>query len=144
MFELAPFVRHTNHMTAYDPFRDMEEFERNFFNDSIGSFHTDIREEEHDFVIEADLPGFKKEDIHLDVDGDTLTISAERNVSKDEKDDKDHYVRRERSWGRFARSFDLSEVDANSIKAAYNDGVLTLTLPKKAVTAPTARRLEIE
>lgn len=144
MFELAPFVRHNNHMSVYDPFRAMEEMERGFFNDNIGSFHTDIKEEENAFLIEADLPGFKKEDIHLDVNGETLTISAERNSEQEEKDEKNQYVRRERSWGRFARSFDISQVNADEIKAAYKDGVLTLNLPKKAAVTPTSRRLEIE
>ncbi len=143
MFDLTPFVRHGNHVNVYDPFRAMEEFERSFFSEKIGSFHTDIREEGDNYLIEADLPGFKKEDIALDINGDTLTISAQRNVNAEEKDENGHYIRRERSWGRFARSFDVSEVDAENIKAVYNDGVLTLTLPKKAAVAPAARRVEI-
>lgn len=140
MFELTPFIGrgHVN------PFRVMDDFERSFFSDNIGSFHTDIREEKDSFVIEADLPGFRKEDIALDVNGDTLTISAQRNETKEEKDDEGHYIRRERSFGQFARSFDISAVDAASIRAAYNDGVLTLTLPKRAAIQPTSRRLEIE
>lgn len=144
MFELAPFVRRGANVRSYDPFYAMEQFERNFFNDSIGSFHTDIREENDHFLIEADLPGFRKEDINLDINGDTLTISAQRNAEKEQKDDKGNYIRRERSWGSFARSFDISAVDAQNIKAAYTDGVLTLTLPKKTAVPPTARRLEIE
>ena len=144
MFELTPFVRRRNHMNVYDPFHAMEDLERSFFSDKIGSFHTDIREEGDNYVIEADMPGFKKEDIHLDVNDDTLTISAQRNANKDEKDEDGHYIRRERSWGSFARSFDISAVDADKIKAAYNDGVLVLTLPKKAAVAPAARRVEIE
>ena len=142
MFGMIPFERHDNNL--FDMFDNME---RSFFggnNAGMTTFRTDIRDEGDRFVLEAELPGFRKEDINLDINGDTLTISAQRNAEKEQKDDKGNYIRRERSWGSFARSFDISAVDAQNIKAAYTDGVLTLTLPKKTAVPPTARRLEIE
>ena len=83
MFELRPFERRNNHIAAYDPFREMENLERAFFGDrgffsgsALGEFRTDIQDKGDSYLLEADLPGFKKDDIHIDLDGDTMTISA--------------------------------------------------------------------
>ena len=83
MFELRPFERRNNHVAAYDPWDQME---RAFFGDGswgrgLSEFKTDIRDKGDSYLLEADLPGFKKEDIHVDVDGDTMTIRAERRRS---------------------------------------------------------------
>ena len=94
-------------------------------------------------TLEADLPGFDKKDIHLDVNGDTLTIHAERKAEQEEKDDKNNYVRCERSFGSYSRQFDLSSVDADHMKATYDNGVLKLEMPKKALP-DSARHIEIE
>lgn len=143
MFELTPFVR-KNRVSVFDPFRDFEDFERSFFGRQEAlSFKTDIKEKKDCFVLEAELPGFSKDDISVDIDGDYLTISANRSAEKEDKD-HDGYVRRERSWGTYSRSFDISSVRGEEISAEYKDGVLTLNLPKKDVTAPTARKLEIK
>lgn len=78
MFELRPFERRNNHIAAYDPWDQME---RAFFGDGswgrgLSEFKTDIQDKGDSYLLEADLPGFKKEDIHVDVDGDTMTIRA--------------------------------------------------------------------
>ena len=73
-----------------------------------------------------------------------LTIRAERKSKVEEKDKKDKVIRMERSYGSYQRSFDLSGVDADKIKAKYEDGVLRLTLPKLERPLPQGRRLEIE
>ena len=86
---------------------------------------------------------FDKKDIHLDVNGDTLTIHAERKAEQEEKDDKNNYVRCERSFGSYSRQFDLSSVDADHMKATYDNGVLKLEMPKKALP-DSARHIEIE
>ena len=148
MFELRPY-RNNNHMTTYDPFRDMEALERAFFGNrdflgDVGTFKTDIQEDGDNFVLEADLPGFKKEDIHVDVADDRLTVSAERHSNYEDKDKKGNYLRCERSYGSYARSFDISGIDAAGIKAAYADGVLRVTLPKQKEVPASSRRLEIE
>lgn len=145
MFELVPFERR-NHGAMYNPFRDFEEMEKSFFgSDAMGEFKTDIKDSGDAYVLEADLPGFKKEDIKIDLDGEYLTIRATRKGESDEKDKKGNFVRRERCFGSFSRSFDVSGVKAEDIKAKYADGVLTLTMPKKqAKVLPEARHLEIE
>ncbi len=131
----------------YDPFRMMNEMERAFFTEPFGSFladgrladfRTDIRDEGDSYLLEADLPGFDKKDIRLDVKGDTLTIHAER------RSEEKNYLRCERTYGSYSRSFDISQVEADGIKAKYKDGVLRLTLPKKQEVLPASRQVEIE
>ena len=149
MFELRPYRRNN---ALYNPFREMNEMEKQLFGAPFGffgengmdAFNIDIKDEGDHFELDADLPGFDKKDIHLDVNGDTLTIHAERKAEQEEKDDKNNYVRCERSFGSYSRSFDVSGIDCANIKAAYKDGVLTLTLPKQKKEEPTGRRLEIE
>ena len=143
---LIPYRRNNGALSNYyNPFRMMEQMEREFFGDQrTGSFSTDIRETDTAFVLEADLPGFKKDDIHIDISDNTLTISAERHSEHEEKDKKDNYLRCERSYGSFSRSFGLDGVDTEGIKAGFTDGVLTLTMPKLVAPQPASRRLEIE
>ena len=149
MFEMRPYSRKNN--SVYNPFSEMEEFEKSFFGSPFGffdggmdAFKTDVKDEGDRYELEADLPGFDKKDIHLDISGDTLTVSAERHSKIEEKDKKDKVVRVERSYGSYSRSFDISGIDCANIKAGYKDGVLTLTLPKQKKEEPTGRRLEIE
>ena len=105
---------------------------------------TDIRETETGFELTIDLPGFDKKDIKLDINGDVLTIRAERHSEHEEKDKKGKYVRCERSYGAYSRQFDLGGVKADEITAKYENGVLHLTMPKKTEEIPQSRRLEIE
>lgn len=143
MFELTPYTN-GRMMDIYNPFREMAELERKFFSGNpAGSFVTDIRDTGDAYVLEADLPGMKKEDIHIDIDGDRLSISAQRNSSREEKDSNGNYIRCERFSGSFSRSFDISGIRSQDITADYTDGVLTLNMPKKEAEVPTSRRLEI-
>jgi len=142
---LVPYTRKNHEVSMYNPFNDFDELERTFFNDnSIGEFKTDIQDTGKEYVLEADLPGFRKEDIHVDLKKDELTISAERHSNFEEKDKKGNYVRCERSYGSYCRTFDTTGIDTANIKAAYQNGVLKLTLPKKEEVQPTAKRLNIE
>ena len=144
MFELIPFDRHTRGMANFDPFRMLDEMDRRFFNTvpTVSAFRTDVIDTGDAFKLEAELPGFKKEDIKIDIENDCLTISAER--KSETKDEKDNYVKRERVYGSFSRSFDVSGINVDGIEAAYTDGILTVTLPKKAAEVPASRRLEIK
>ena len=144
MFELIPFDRHSRSMSAFDPFRMLDEMDRRFMNSalSVSAFRTDVIDTGDAFKLESELPGFKKEDIKIDIENDCLTISAERKA--DNKEEKDSYVKRERYYGSFSRSFDVSGINVDGIEAAYKDGVLTVTLPKKAAEIPASRRLEIK
>lgn len=146
MFELIPFDRHIRNVPAYDPFRAFDELERSFFGggEMVSAFKTDVTDTGDAFKLEAELPGFKKEDIKLDVENDCLTISAERKLNNEEKDKKGNFVKRERFYGSYRRSFDVSGINVDGIEAEYTDGVLTLNMPKKVETVPAARRLEIK
>ncbi len=143
MFELIPFDRHMR-SASFDPFRMLDEMDRRFFANapSVTAFRTDVLDTGDAFKLECELPGFKKEDIKIDIENDCLTISAERKVEN--KDEKDNYIKRERLYGSFSRSFDVSGINVDGIEAAYNDGVLDVTLPKKAAEIPASRRLEIK
>ena len=141
---LVPYTRR-NSVSTFNPFHDFDELERAFFSDrSLGEFKTDIRDNGDSFVLEADLPGFNKDDIHVDLSDNSLTITAERHSDFEQKDKKGRYVRCERSYGSYSRSFDTTGIDTANIKAAYTDGVLRLTLPKQQEVLPASRRLEIE
>ena len=146
MFELIPFDRRNHSVSAFDPFRAFDDMERSFFRDvpSVASFRTDVTDTGDAYKLEAELPGFKKEDIKIDVEDDCLTISAERKVGEDKKDEKNNFVKRERYYGSYTRSFDVSAVEVDKIDAEYSDGVLKLTMPKKAALIPASRRLEIK
>ena len=142
MFDLTPFSN--RRLSVYDPFAELEDWPRAWFGGSQPwqGFRTDIREEDDRYILEADLPGCSRQDVEVTVENDRLTINAQRR-QEGESRDQGGYLRRERAWGSFSRSFDLSRVDADQITAAYNDGVLTLTLPKKEEQRPAARKLEI-
>lgn len=146
MFELIPFDRRGSRVSAYDPFRMLDDMERSFFggtnHPAVSSFRTDVTDTGDAFVLDAELPGFKKEDIKIDVENDCLTITAERKADEEEK--QKNFIKRERFYGSFSRSFDVSGVNVDGIEAAYNDGILKLTMPKKVETVPPTRRLEIK
>ena len=141
MFELIPFT--TRHVNAYDPFRAFDELQRSFFNErpALG-FRTDVIDTGDAYKLDAELPGFKKEDISIDVENDCLTISVERKVEDEDK--RPNYVKRERVYGAFSRSFDVSGINVEGIEAAYKDGILTLTMPKKVEQKPAKCKLEIK
>lgn len=119
----------TNPYTAMDEF-----FDAPFFTDDhSGSFGTDITDEGDAYQLTADLPGFDKKDIKVQVQNNTVSVSAERHSEAEDKDKKDKFLRQERSYGSYRRTFTVgSDVDKANIKAKYEDGVLTVTLPKIA------------
>ena len=129
---------------AWSPFREMEQWERNFFGDHFAEFKTDIKDEGDAYLMETDLPGFAKEDIRLDLNDHVLTVKAERHADREAKDDNGKYICCERSYGAYSRSFDVTDIDTDAIKAKYDNGVLTLHMPKKAAELKQAKRLEIE
>lgn len=139
MFDLIPFKNPNSDIFDYN------DFERNFFqnfNLDFPSFKTDIVDKGDKFILEADLPGFNKEDIDIDIDGNRLTISAKHKESREEN--KQNYIRRERRYGSYIRSFDVSNIKTDEIKAEYKNGVLTLELPKINKGEKTSRRINIQ
>lgn len=140
MYGLTPFEKR-----AYGLFDAFHDFEDNFMSPSaVSGCKTDIKDEGDKFVLEAEMPGFEKDDIKLDLDGDKLVISAEHSASSESKGDDGKYIRRERTFGSYSRSFDVSSVDTDKINAEYKNGVLILDLPKKQPAVSSARRLEIK
>ena len=142
MFGMLPFDRNNDNL--FDTF---DNFARDFFrssNTSLPAFRTDIRDAGDKFVLEAELPGFSKEDISLDLKDGILTISAEHKESSEQKDDKGNYIRRERRYGSFSRSFDVTGIDEGGITASYQNGVLELSLPKAQPAIPEAKKIAIE
>ena len=144
MFELIPFDRHMRSVAGFDPFRIFDDMERSFFGSgsSVSAFRTDVTDTGDAFKLEAELPGFSKDDIKLDVENDCLTISAERRMENEDK--RPNFVKRERFYGSYSRSFDVSAIDVDGIQASYTDGILTLHMPKKQEVLPASRRLEIQ
>ena len=140
MFGMIPFDRSDNNV--FDTF---DNFARDFFrksNADLPAFRTDIRDTGDSYVLEAELPGFKKENISLDLKDGILTITASQSESSEEGSGS--YIRRERRYGSFQRSFDVTGIDETGISAAYQDGVLCLTLPKAKPAEPEVHRIEIQ
>ena len=97
---------------------------------------TDVKETEKGYEVAVDLPGFKKDEIQLELNDGYLTISAEKGLDKEEKDKKDKYIRRERYAGSMSRTFYVGDaLKPDDVKAKYEDGVLVVSLSKKAPEA---------
>ena len=106
---------------------------------------TDVRETEDTYELEIDLPGFKKDELNLDLKNGYLTIQATKGLDKDEKDKNGKYIRQERYAGSMSRSFYVGEVPMEAVKARYEDGILRISLPKqekKALPKPTTIAIE--
>ena len=93
---------------------------------------TDVRETEDTYEVDIDLPGFKKDEISVDLEDGYLTIRAAKGLDKDEKDKKGKYIRQERYAGACSRSFYVGDVKAEDVSAKYEDGILKLSMPKQA------------
>ena len=135
-------------ITRLDPFDDLF---RGFFVRPVGANDTalqtesikiDVKEQGNEYLVHAELPGVKKEDIHVVVDGNQVSIGAEVKQEKETRDGE-RPLRSERYFGKVSRSFQLGqEVDDSSASARFNDGILELVLPKR-LTSPN-KRLTIE
>lgn len=126
-------------------------FLTDFFNDdffspmnisNVGSFNADIKETSNEYILDAELPGVKKEDINLEYRDNNLIISAKRDEIINEE--KDNYIRRERSYGQFSRSFYVGNVDRNEISAKFENGELHVVLPKMNKVIDNTNRIEIQ
>lgn len=143
-------------IVKYTPFADVEDFGTGMrlFQDSINRLFSDqttarpwtpavdILETENELVLKADIPGVEMKDIDIQLENGTLTIKGERKFEKEEKNKGFH--RLERSYGSFVRYFTLPEtVDPEKVKAEYNAGVLTVSLPKKELAKPRAIKVQV-
>lgn len=106
---------------------------------------TDVRETEHTYELDVDLPGFKKEEVQLELKDGCLTISAAKGLDKDEEGKNDRYLRRERYAGQCSRSFYVGDqVEAKDVSAKFEDGILRITLPKVVQQLPVNHTIAIE
>lgn len=138
MFGILPFSRNEeNIFDAFDKLFSQSKVE-------VPAFRTDIKNADDAFLLEAELPGFSKEDIALDLKDGILTIRAQSRSEQEEKDETGSYIRRERRVGSVNRSFDVSGIDEENISAQYQDGILKLRLPKAQPVLPESRRIEIQ
>jgi len=147
MFELMPFG-HNNLLRndARDMFALMDAFDKEFFRSprhSVSSFRTDISDNGDNFLLESELPGFEKENISIDINGDFLVIKA--NSSNEKKDDQDsNFIHRERRFASYERSFNISGIDVDGINAKYENGILSVTLPKLKEEKAAQKSIEIK
>ncbi len=143
------------YLANWDPFKELDHFQNRLGNlinsrsksgneaekDEITSANwapvVDITEDDHEYVIEAELPRVEKDKVKVRVNDGLLTISGDREFKREEKDEAKKYHRVERSYGRFVRSFRLPEdVDGDKVKADFKDGVLSVRLPKSEARKP--------
>ena len=107
--------------------------------------NTDVREVENGYEIDMNLPGFKKDEVEIQLQDGCLTVSAAKGLDKDEEDKKGRYIRQERYAGQCSRSFYVGDLKPEQIQAKYEDGILRLTLPKEDPKAlPSPNRIEIQ
>jgi HSP20 family protein len=136
-------------LTRIDPFGDIDDLFKGFFvrpalleGQPQMQIKMDVKEDDNAYTVHADIPGVKKENIHVSIEGNQVSISAETKIEKEEKKGE-KVLRSERYVGKVARSFTLAhDVDESKSQAKYSDGVLELTLPKKA--ASSAKKLAIQ
>ncbi len=138
-------------ITRWDPFDDIDDLFRGFFlrpmRVETGSepqmrIKMDVKEDDNAYVVHAEVPGVKKEDIQVSIDGNQVSISAEVKREKEEKQGE-KTLRTERYYGKAYRAFSLAQdVDQDGARAKYENGVLELTLPKRAASAQ--RRLTVQ
>lgn len=148
MFGLIPF--RTNN--ANERGGALSDFFDDFFNDDfltplgmnmgMSKFNADVRETENEYLVCAELPGVNKNDISVDFKNNNLIISAKREEVHDES--KDSYIRKERSYGQFSRSFYFDNVKEDKIRAKFENGELKIILPKETKTKQTSSGIFIE
>ena len=139
-------------LTRYSPFDEaFDDLFKGFFVRPVAfdektqpkvNIRMDVSENDKAYVVHADVPGVKKDDIHVTIDGNQVAISAEAKYQREQKEGE-KVLRSERSYGKAYRAFTLAqEVDEAGAEAKYVDGVLELTLPKKAATSATTLSIQ--
>jgi len=150
MFYLTPYGRGKNGLLRGNSWFDMDKLFDDFFSDSFipgffargNAIRADIRETDKEYIIEAEVPGVNKDDIKIDLRDDVLTIAVDYN--EETKIEEKGYIRKERKAGSFARSFYVGNIKHDEVKAKYNDGILTIELPKKEEGKSKGRTIEIQ
>ena len=131
----------------FPSFRDFDRADRKLYGKHAnGLMKTDVRENEGNYELDIDMPGFKKDEISLTLDKGYLIVGAAKTVNEDEKDSKGKMLRQERYSGAMQRSFYVGDgINENDVKAKFEDGVLSLTFPKeKEPEIPEKKTIMIE
>ena len=110
----------------------------------MNQMRTDVSDDGKAFHVTAELPGFKKDHIHLDYRNNTLRIAAKHNLNKEAKNEKGHIIRRERSNSNVERAFRLPNVNFNKITASYDGGLLKVNLPKREAKKDGGHKINIK
>ncbi len=135
MFSLIPRFETLNRNLFPDIFSD------EFFVRPLTAFKTDIKETENGYVVEAELPGYTKDEISVEYDNGELTVSAKKDEVNEDKNE--NYIRKERRFGSLARTFVFDNVNGDEIKAEFKDGVLKLNLPKLEAAETKVKKIDI-
>ena len=130
--------RNNNLDTLDDVFDNF--FKPMFYEEKFNTMKTDIRENDHAYLMDIEIPGFDKKDVKLSLENGYLTVSAEK---KECSDNKDNYIRRERNCS-VSRSYYVGDVKEEDVKARYENGILYIEIPKEQPKAPTSHMIEIQ
>ncbi|HNX28745.1 MAG TPA: Hsp20/alpha crystallin family protein [Syntrophomonadaceae bacterium] len=149
MFDLTPFGRRNSLAQRNRNLFDIDDVFESFFNDRFfptlysnsAQMKVDIKETEKEYVLEAELPGISKDEVKVEIDDDRITITAQKNEQAEEE--KDNYIRKERSYRAMTRSFAIHDIDAENIKAKYDNGILCITLPKQEQKSVKGKQIDI-
>ncbi|MFD3155431.1 heat shock protein Hsp18 [Haloimpatiens sp. FM7330] len=146
MFNLVPFSKNNNVMNEGDYFNNFIDsfFDHDFFTPMkfvSNTFRVDVKETDDNYILEAALPGINRDSISIDYNNNYLTIVAKKNDTIEDKDE--HFVRREIHYGQFKRTFYMDNIDETKIYAAFNNGVLKITLPKLEKDQNKIKKIEI-
>lgn len=149
MLRPALFNNRTYRPMFFDDFDEMfDNTFKNFWGNNelatFDAFKTDVIDQGDSYLLQAELPGFDKSDINIDLKDDLLTISAMHKEEKDEKE-KHKYIRKERYYSSYSRSFRVNDIEASDIDASYNNGILEVRFPKKELAAKEeVKKIEVK
>lgn len=135
-FDLFDFDNFNNYVQSF--------FNNDFFPSALGNMNpmkVDIKENDKEYTLEAELPGVNKDEVNVELRDDRLTISVERNEQINEE--RDNYIRRERRYGSQSRSFYVENVAQENVTAKFENGILSISLPKKEIKASNSKKIDI-
>ncbi|MFU0800467.1 MAG: Hsp20/alpha crystallin family protein [Xylanivirga thermophila] len=142
--DMLPIRRRRSGASPYDLFKDFVNMD--WVDDMVGSFgssiRTDVRETENEYIVDAEMPGFNKEDIEVEIFDERLTVRAKRHEDRDEEGQS--YLRRERRYGEVSRSFSLQGIKNDGVTAQYDNGILRIVLPKTEEAKRKGTKIDIQ
>lgn len=149
MFGLIPFEKRNGELRSFNNLLAIDRVFEDFFNDHTfpvvfgdnDRIRVDVKENDQEYIVEAELPGVKKEEINVELIDGRLRIAVQKNEETEEK--QENYLRKERRSASMVRSFMVKDVVDDNITAKFENGLLTLVLPKKEEDAPKGKRIDV-